>query len=217
MRIVFIGASALTLATAAALIRSGHDVVIIERDKAKIDTVGEDLDCGFIQADGTKPAILREANPDQTDILFCLTDSDRDNILASLVGRSIGFKRVVTKIENAEFMHICTELGLSDTIVPDDAMARLLVDMAIGEQPVELTTFVRDDARFFSFFIREQDAGRIEDLALPDRTRIVCIYRGSGFLLPEEGERLKDGDEVLVVTHKKNLAGLSKRWGNPSR
>jgi trk system potassium uptake protein TrkA len=47
------------------------------------------------------PNILREVNPEQTDFLFCLTDSDQANVIASLVGRSLGFKRVVTSIRRS--------------------------------------------------------------------------------------------------------------------
>lgn len=52
----------------------------------------------------------------------------RSTILASLVGRSLGFKRVVTKIEDIEFEHICKELGLEDVIVPSRTVGRLLAE-----------------------------------------------------------------------------------------
>ncbi|MEJ2690601.1 MAG: NAD-binding protein, partial [Deltaproteobacteria bacterium] len=45
-----------------------------------------------MQGDGSHPNILREVNPEQTDFLFCLTNNDQDNLIASLGGRSLGFK-----------------------------------------------------------------------------------------------------------------------------
>jgi trk system potassium uptake protein TrkA len=59
------------------------------------------MDCSFLQGDGSQPDILREVNPEQTDFLFCLTDSDQANVIASLVGRSLGFNRVVTSIRRS--------------------------------------------------------------------------------------------------------------------
>ena len=61
-------------------------------------------------------------------MLFALTDNDQANILASLVGRSLGFKRVVTKIQDAELEHICKELGLEDIIVPSRTIGRFLAE-----------------------------------------------------------------------------------------
>ncbi|MCI5120475.1 MAG: hypothetical protein D3908_04625, partial [Candidatus Electrothrix sp. AUS4] len=73
---------------------------------------------GFAPHDGSQPDILREVNPEQTDFLFCLTDSDQANLIANLVGRSLGFKRIVTSIDDPQFVGICHELGLKDTIIP---------------------------------------------------------------------------------------------------
>ena len=60
MRYVFIGASTLAVATAHLLADRGHEVIVIERDKAVIDGLAEHLDCGFLHADGSKPAVLAE-------------------------------------------------------------------------------------------------------------------------------------------------------------
>lgn len=216
MRTVFVGASAVSVATAEVLIRSGHEVVIVEQDRSRIEALSEYLDCGFVNGNGTKPAILREVDPDRTDALLCLTNSDQDNILASLVGRSIGFKRIITKIEDAEYQHICTELGLTDTVVPDEAVAHMLVDMLAGHESVELTAFVKGGARFFPFIVRGGDAGPVGELDLPEQSRLVCIYRDNSFLLPEDATRLHEGDEILVITHEDQVDRLRKRWERPS-
>jgi len=128
MRAVFIGAGSLAVVTAKLIRERGEEVVIIEQDKERIDALADELDCGFLHGDGSKPAMLREANPEGTDVLFALTGNDQANILASLVGRSLGFKRVVTKIDDYEFEHICKELGLEDVIVPTRTVGRFLAE-----------------------------------------------------------------------------------------
>jgi len=215
MRIVLIGASPLAVAAAGMLVKRGHDVIVIERDKDKIESLSESIDCGFVHGDGTKPAILREVNPGEADFLFCLTENDQDNILASLVGRSIGFKRVVTQIEDPEFEHICLELGLNDTIIPDSAIARALVDMVAGRALPELSTIVHGEARFYSFIAREEDALPVAQLSLPERARVVCVYRGDDFILPGPDTALERGDEVVLITHSKHIGELQERWAPP--
>jgi trk system potassium uptake protein TrkA len=217
MRIVFIGAGSLTQATAPILIARRHDVIVIESDRAVIDAISGELDCGFIHGDGTKPAILREAGPGEVDLLFCLTDDDQDNILASLVGRSLGFKRVVTRISNSEYEQICAELGLTDTIIPDQTIARALADMVEGRDAVELSTFVRGEARIFSFRVREGRAATVEALELPAQTRVVCVYRDDEFVLPQPSSTLREGDEVVLITHSSHLAELDERYGEAAR
>ena len=212
MRTVFIGAGKVSIGTAKALIKKGHEVVIIEIDKAKIDELSEDMDCSFLQGDGSQPNLLREVNPAQTDVLYCLTDSDQANVIASLVGRSLGFKRIVTGIGDPQFESVCHELGLKDTIIPSRTISRYLEDMVSGTENVELSMVLKDEARFFTFTAEEENAVPVKELKLPAEARAVCYYRDGRFALADEGSKLKKGDEVVVLTHSKNMPALQERW-----
>ena len=212
MRAVFIGSSPFSVMTAHILMKRGHEVVMVERSKERIDALAEDLPCGYLHGDGTRPALLKEAAPAQTDILYCMTNNDQTNIIASLVGQSLGFSRVVTSIENPEYEHICIELGLTDTIIPARTISSYLADMFEGHDPLVLSTMIRDEARVFSFVTREKDAGPISELGLPNESKVVCVYRDNKFILPEENTTLNIDDEVVVITNRHNLEGLSQRW-----
>jgi len=217
MRVILIGASTIAVATAQTLVARKHDVVIVERDKARIDALKDELDCGYIHGDGAKPAILREIGPLQDDMLFCLTNNDQTNILASLVGRSLGFERIVTKIEDPEFEHICRELGRSDIIVPDQNTAQTLVDMATGQLAEDFAAFFKGDVRLFSFVLRDDEPALAADLGLPDHTRPIMIYRGDELILPNSDTKLKKGDEIVLVTLADKLDGLKERWHGPEK
>lgn len=212
MRAVFVGASSLSLMTTNLLLKRGHEVVIIERNKEYIDELSETLDCGYLHGDGDKPALLKEADPANTDVLFCLTGDDRSNILASLVGRSLGFKRVVTRIEDPELEHICLELGLEDTIIPARTIGRFLADICEGQDLLELSTMIRDEARVFSFVIPEDFEGGTQELELPDDARLVCIYRQGKLIIARDDMELKADDEVVIVARRDCLPELEKKW-----
>ena len=212
MRTVFVGAGEVSVKTAELLIQRGHEVVFIEEDKAKIDELSEELDCSFLHGDGSKPAILREVSPEQTDLLLCLSDNDQANIIATLVGRSLGFRRCITSIKDPEFESICRELGLEDTIIPTRTLSRYLADMAEGIDVVQLSTIIKDEARFFELTVDKQDVGSVADLALPEDAKVICYYRNERFSIAEDSTRLRKGDEVIILTHSKNLDELQERW-----
>lgn len=212
MRFVFIGLSQLTLMTARLLIGRGHDVVIVEIDKERIEATTDDLDCAFLHGDGSKPSILGEAAPRESDVLFALTGDDRTNLLAALIGRSLGFARVVPRIVDPELVSICTELGLQDTIVPDMTISRQLADMAVGVDIIELSTIVKGEARYLSFVIKEADAGPVGAMGLPEQARVVCLYRDGEMLFADAETKLRPGDEVVVITHSRHLSELRERW-----
>lgn len=212
MRIVFVGAGKVSVGAARGLIRKGHEVVVIEVDKSRIEELSEEMDCSFLHGDGSQPNILREVNPAQTDILFCLTGSDQINVIASLVGRSLGFRRVVTSIGNPQFEVICSELGLKDTIVPSRAISRYLEDMAAGTEVTELSRAIKEEARFFTFVSKEEEAVPVKELKLPDGARCVCYYRDGRFAVADGSTKLQKGDEVVILTHSRNMAALQERF-----
>lgn len=212
MRFVLVGASSTAIATARILLGRHHEVVIVERDKAKIDGLAQTLDCGFLNGDGSRPAILKEAGPTQTDSLICLTDHDQDNILASLIGQSLGFKRVVTKIEDPEYKHICAELGLTDTIIPDMNTAGTLADLVSGQEATELSSAIRGEARFFSFIAQAEDEGEVASIDLPKDASVVLLYRGEDPIFVRPNSKIEKNDEVIVLTHSRNIKSLEQRW-----
>jgi trk system potassium uptake protein TrkA len=211
MRIVIIGASAVGVATARLLVEHKHEVIIVEKDKQRIDELGGELDCGFIHGDGSRPRILREAGAEASDALLCLSIDDQVNIIASLVGRSLGFGHVLTKISDQEFEHICTELGLDHTISADQVTARRLLDTVEGRAAVELSTVLRGDVRFFVITISEDEAGPASDLELPEDTSILFGYRKDDLVRPEKDFTLQTGDDLVLLTNSRHLEELRGR------
>jgi trk system potassium uptake protein len=212
MRVVLIGAGQVAIRAAELFINRNYEVVIIETDRGKIDTLSQELDCSFLHGDGSKPNILKEAGPQQSKFLFCLTDNDQNNIIASLVGRSLGYERVITRIVDPSFEPICLELGLEDIIIPSRTIGRYLVDMVAGIGIPDISTVLKGEARLFSFIASKKEAGPISDLDLPQGARVICYYRQGTFYLPEGDTSLMAQDEVVILTYSSNLAALQERY-----
>lgn len=128
------------------------------------------------------------------------------------MGRSLNFKRVITKIEAPKFEHICLELGLKDTIVPDQTIGLYLADMIEGQDLLELSAMIKDEARVFSFIIHPELEDVIGSLELPDQCRIICLYRNGKFKIPDSDFDFRTNDEVVVLTHSRNLGWLNDRF-----
>ena len=214
MRIVFSGASPTAIMTARQLIKKGHEVVLIELDKDKIDEISDDLDCSFLHGDAGKPAILSQVDPENCDFLFCLTDNDQANIITSLLGRSMGFHRIITSIQDEDLGPLCDELGLEDTIIPARTMSQHLDNIVEGFDNIELSTLLRGNARFFSFIASKEDEGHINELDLPKEARVVYYYRDDKFFIAEKDNHLREGDEIVILTDSEHLSELNERW-NP--
>ena len=211
MRVTFVGASSLAVATVRALTERDHEVVLIDQNPEKIEELSDVLDCGLVTGDGSRPAVLQEVGPEETDILFCVSDRDEANILAALVGRSLGFGRVVPKVEDTDLEPICTELGLEDVIVPDREVALRLVDLVEGRESPELTSVVRSGLRFLAFKVPKEVRDG-DGLKLPKGARLIARSRGDGSVLADGTTRLEEGDEVVLLVEVDEVDALRERF-----
>lgn len=212
MRVVFIGADPLAVLTAEILLDKGHEVVMVEPDENRIEQLEGRLDCGIIQAEGSHPSVLREVSPKNTDILFCLGTNDRDNVLASLVAKALGFKRIFTKIDDPDFKHICIELDLENVIIPDREAAKALVDTALGETQVDMATSLSGDIRFYSFIVQDNCPATVGELSLPPQAMAIAVTQNGQSTVITADTRLLAGDELLLVAHEDQIAVLKERF-----
>ncbi len=50
------------------------------------------------------------------------------------------------------------------------------------------------------------------DLQLPADARVICYYRNGTFSHADEETTFRMGDEVVILTHSKNMPALQERW-----
>ncbi|MAM62991.1 TrkA family potassium uptake protein [Maritimibacter sp. UBA3975] len=200
MRIVIVGASRFGVATAEQLIETGHTVVLVDTDREKLDQVAEDLDCGMLHGDGSLPTVQREAFGDHADALILLTNTDDVNIMAAVVGRSVGFERVVPQIVRSELVAVCEELGLDDLVTPHQTLARSLLRMLEDHSDAALELRFRNGLTVRGYSIGDRLAGcAIGDLDLPDRCRVMGVAADDDERLGHTDTVLEKGNRLIVV------------------
>jgi trk system potassium uptake protein TrkA len=77
---------------------------------------------------------------------------------------------------------------------------------------VELSTFLKHSARFFTFFAGKKEPQSISKMDLPEQAKVIFFYRNDQFHIVDEMTSFKEGDELVILTHSKNLEALSERW-----
>jgi len=161
------------------LIQQKHDVVIIEKDKARIDELSREFDCGFLQGDGSRPKLLREAGPEDTDALLCLTDDDQDNKLDNTISADqVTARRLVDNIEGRGVVELSTVLR---------GDLRFYV-ISVGEEeagPLSELTLPPDTRVLYGYHENE--------LLLPEEA--VRVEAGDDLVLLTTSERLKEMQE----------------------
>ncbi len=211
MRIVIVGGSKFGVAAAQQMIEHGHEVVLIDKDRDKLERLSDQLDCGLIEGDGTSPAVLRAAHSSENDLLIALTNASDDNILTALVARSVGFGRVIPQIISPELMEVCAELGLEDTIAPHATVARSLCRALEQNSEVSEELNLSGALRLKRVDVPDALDGRaLSDLDLPADARPVAVIVEEDETLPEGDTTLTRGGHILFVVPTEDVNALER-------
>jgi trk system potassium uptake protein TrkA len=214
MRVVIVGATALGVFTARRLVEGRHDVVVIDRDRAALDRLGDDLDCGMIHGDGTLPSTLRSAAGDAPDALLALTNHDEDNILAALVARSIGFSRVAPKIVNGELGPICVELDLGEAIFADESIAGDIVGRLQKKRAIDEALGLGDGWEIVQIVAGPDHEGPASSLPLPAGVTLLTIKREGAVSRARDDTEIAEGDRLTLLAHEDDQKALVKAFGD---
>lgn len=200
MRIIVIGGSRLGVAVVEQLLEGDHDVVLVDKSRDRLDAMSDRLDCGFIEGDGTLPQTLRDAYGDGADALMLMTNHDDVNILAAVVGRSIGFERVVLQIVQSQLLDVCEELGFKDVVTPHATVASSIVHSLETRDRVWSELDAVSGVHFTTCTVpKRMESRTLGSIELPQHTRAVAISRGKGAGILDPEECLQEGDEVLIA------------------
>lgn len=210
MRIVIVGASRFGAAIADTLIEEDHEVVMIDKDKARLEALANSLDCGMLQGDGTLPTVLREVFRDGDDVFVSVTNASEDNILAALVARSVGFGRVIPQIVSQELLKVCHELDLDHVINPHATVAREFADALQDRAEMDHETRLSNQLALKRVLVpKHLDGTRFDALGVPPGTKGVALIRDGNEHHLSDDTHVQKGDHLLLVLDRDGLDDLS--------
>lgn len=191
MRVVILGASRFGAAIAEKLIEENHEVVLIDKDRDRLEKLSERLDCGMIEGDGTMPSVLEETFRDKKDAFVAVTNASEDNILAALVARSIGFGRVIPQIVSSQLVNVCRQLELYDVINPHATVAESIADALEDKTALENETVFQNELCLKRVKVPDTlDGTPFGKIDLPDSARGIAV-------ITQDSERLLSSDTIL--------------------
>ena len=95
MKIIIAGAYDIGRHLARLLSRNNQDIVLIDNDVARLDSVGAEYDIMSLQGEVTDISALKEANVAAAGLFIAVTPFEHQNLTACLLARRLGAKRTV--------------------------------------------------------------------------------------------------------------------------
>lgn len=192
------------------LIKTGVNVKVIERDRARCNYLAERYpQISVICSDGTSHAVLKAHNISGMDAVVALTNIDEENIIIGMFSRKVGVPQLVTKISRFEYGEIFADRGADSLISPKVlstyAIIRYVRAMqnTRGSSVLTMHKLADSGAEALEFAVTEQTEHlneRLADMKLKPGILIACINRLGRIVIPSGHDKIAPGDTVVVVT-----------------
>jgi trk system potassium uptake protein TrkA len=208
MYVIIVGAGDIGTPLIELAIRSGNEVVVVERDEAKADEIASVQDCLVIHGDATTKDVLRDAGADRADAIVSTTDDDATNVMVCLLAEEFDIPSAVSVVHNPEHMNVFRQIGVNTIENPQRLIAEYLYRAAARPAIVDYMR-IAENAEVFEIVVADGApiAGMTLEKAgeaglLPEETLIVAIEREEleRPLTPRGTARIEAGDLVTVYS-----------------
>lgn len=199
------------------------EVKLIERDKRRCEYLASQLPSSMLilHGDGADEDLLLDENVGEMDMFLALTSDDEDNIMSSMLAKRLGANRVMALINRRAYADMMQGSTIDIAISPSQTViGELLTHLRRGDVAAvhslrrgaaeALEGIARGDAKTSKLVGR-----RVEEVRLPQGTRIGAIVRGEGrrseVLMPHHDTVIEADDHIIIfIPNKRQVREVEK-------
>jgi trk system potassium uptake protein TrkA len=195
-------------------------VKLIEASAARCEYLSSQLksDTLVLHGDSTDEDLLGDENVQDTDLFLALTSDDEDNIMACLLAKRMGARRVLSLINRRAYADLVQGTQIDIALSPaQTVIGELLAHVRRGD--VEAVYSLRRGAAEALEAVARGDrraskvvGRRIEELPLPPGAQIGAIVRAAHdaethrqVIIPHHDTVIETNDHVIVFVPRKRM------------
>jgi trk system potassium uptake protein TrkA len=217
MKVVIAGGGSVGRFTAEQLVSSGHQVTIVENDRAVVREYQDHHMAGVTWhlGDACDVAVLASAGVKDADVVASVTGDDEDNLVVSLLAKQeFGVPRVVARVNNPNNYWMFNDMWGVDVSVSTPHLITSLVQEAVTVGSfVRLLQLKGGKAELVEVTLADGSPAlnkQLAELQFPRSATVVAIVRDGRVLVPNKETVLRVGDEVMALITEDAEAAVSK-------
>lgn len=218
MRIMILGAGRVGQFLSEKLSGEGKEVVLVDRDVAKLRRIERKLNIMTVQGSGASAKILEEAGIARTDLFIAVTDSDEVNLISCIISQQFKVETRIARVRSEDFytsaaLQSNRALGIDLLISPDQAITEEIIKLCTRHDAFETAEFAGGQVVLLGYLLQDGNPalGRtLIDLRL--KATVVAIVRGGNTIIPRGDDVLVVGDKIYLVARKDDIGEVEKAF-----
>ncbi|HUP91392.1 MAG TPA: Trk system potassium transporter TrkA [Solimonas sp.] len=196
-----------------------HQVKIIERSKERAAFLSKELDrATVLLGDGANEELLTEENIEDIDVFCAVTNDDEANILAAMLAKRLGAKKVMALINRVAYVDLVEEGSAIDiAISPQQSTVSALLAHVRRGDVVKVYSLRRGAAEAVEAVAHGDRANsrvvgrRLDEIELPPGTTIGAIVRDEEVLIAHHDTVIESEDHVILfIVDKKHTQSVER-------
>jgi len=204
-------------------LENDYQIKLIEFDHARTDFLAEHLDKSVVlRGSATDQELLLDENIDKTDLFLALTNDDEVNIMASLLAKKLGARKVMTLISNPVYADLMESGAIDVAISPQQATTSSLLTHVRTGGAVSAHSLRRGAAEAIEILVTgdantSKVVGRaIEDIKSPSGVTLAALVRNGEVIIAHHDTVIEAGDHVIVFLVDKNHTRAVEKLFEPA-
>ncbi|RZS97413.1 Trk system potassium transporter TrkA [Cecembia calidifontis] len=224
MNIVIAGAGDMGYHLAEQLSYENQDITLVDLDKDVLDNVSSHLDVLTILGDATSLEILKNANVRDADMFMAVTTSEKTNIVAAVLAKQLGAKRVIARVRNHDYLKPENEgyfknLGIDNIISPSMLCSAEIYRMIKNSTFTDVFEFEGGKLNVVGITLDQYCSlvnKKISDMKgdpLFEDIKIIAIVRDQITIIPRGNTVIRNNDHVFFISNKKAVSSIVELLG----
>lgn len=187
-------------------------VKIIESSPERCLHLSERLDRAVVlNGSGTDRNLLVEENIDKIDVFLALTNDDESNIMASLLAKRLGVRKVMTLISNPVYADLVQGAGIDIAISPRQVTTGILLAHVRRGDTANVHSLRHGAAEALEIIVHGDSSnskvvGRaIGAIKSPPGATLAALVRKGEVMIAHHNTVIESGDHVIVFVVDKKL------------
>ena len=183
-------------------LQNNVNVKLVDYNSDKAYRLAEMLDKTLIiNEDGRDTEAMLEEDLSGMDAFVAVTSRSETNILAAMLAKRMGVKKVIAEVENINYISLAESIGV-DTIINKKLVTAANIfrfTMTTDVQAIKCLT--GSQAEVLEFIVKPNSPATktsIKELGLPDDTMIGGVVRGDRVFIAVDSTRINAYDRVVV-------------------
>jgi trk system potassium uptake protein TrkA len=215
-RVLVVGGGRIGAGVASRLESKGFDVRLLETDRARSEELAASLrSTTVLQGDGTDLVALKESGVADADAFVAVSGDEENNVMAALLARHLGARRVVALVKRTDYIPVLKEIGLHAAVNPRLTAAGAILRFIRRGHILQVATFKDIDAEVLELAASERSkiVGKpIRDVKFPKDAILGGYSRGEEFGIPDGDTVLQPHDRVIVFALPSAIAKVENMF-----